>query len=298
MLLIIFTILFIFIIGLCIGSFLNVVILRALSGESIVFPASKCPSCQHPLKWYHNIPIFSYLFLKGHCAFCNEKISIQYPIIEFITGCVFLLMFFCFGFSIKTLFMWYFAALLIVLAVTDIKEKVIFTRHAYFLIGGGLVYSFLTHNILSSVLGIVLGVFVMEVLARVGYLFAGQRAFGEGDSYIAAAMGAIFGWHTLVFALILSVIVQLVITVPLFIIKLSKKKDYVSISAFCLFFIAVILSKISSVSFIFSGCALILTGGYLCYRLLKDMKKNSEDMMLLPFGPAMVISSFIFLLFM
>ena len=66
----------VFLIGLCIGSFLNVVALRGLSGESIAFPASKCPSCQKPLKWWHNIPVISYLFLRGKCAFCKEKITL------------------------------------------------------------------------------------------------------------------------------------------------------------------------------------------------------------------------------
>ena len=72
-------------IGLCLGSFYNVVILRSLSEESLVFPPSKCPKCQNRLKPWHNIPVFSYIFLKGKCAFCKEKISIQYPIIELTT---------------------------------------------------------------------------------------------------------------------------------------------------------------------------------------------------------------------
>ena len=73
---------FVFIIGLCIGSFLNVVILRALSEESIVFPASKCPKCQNPLKWWHNIPVLSYILLGGKCAFCKEN---QYSISNYRT---------------------------------------------------------------------------------------------------------------------------------------------------------------------------------------------------------------------
>ena len=75
MLLSIIMLAFIFVIGLCVGSFMNVVILRTVSEESIVFPGSKCPKCQTPLKWYHNIPVFSYLFLRGKCGFCKEKIS-------------------------------------------------------------------------------------------------------------------------------------------------------------------------------------------------------------------------------
>ena len=68
--------------GLCLGSFYNVVILRSLSGESIVFPPSKCPKCGNKLKPWHNIPVLSYIFLRGKCHFCKEPISILYPIIE------------------------------------------------------------------------------------------------------------------------------------------------------------------------------------------------------------------------
>ena len=125
----------VFITGLCIGSFLNVVILRTLSEESIVFPASKCP------KWWHNIPVLSYIFLKGKCAFCKEHISIQYPIVELFTGIVFTLLFMKFGVSLDTVFAWAAASLMIVIAGTDIKEKVVYDLHTYILIGVGLVYA-------------------------------------------------------------------------------------------------------------------------------------------------------------
>lgn len=72
------------ILGLCFGSFFNVVILRTLSNESIVFPPSKCPKCNNKLLWWHNIPVLSYILLRGKCYFCKEKISIQYPVVELI----------------------------------------------------------------------------------------------------------------------------------------------------------------------------------------------------------------------
>ena len=81
---------FIFIIGLCIGSFLNVVSLRAFTGESIVLPPSKCPKCGAKIKPYDNIPVLSYLILGGKCRNCKGSISIQYPIVEFVTGIGFL----------------------------------------------------------------------------------------------------------------------------------------------------------------------------------------------------------------
>src|SRR5574344_1755867 len=116
-----YIIIFVFIIGLCIGSFLNVVILRALSGESIVFPASHCAKCNHPLKWWHNIPVLSYIFLKGKCAFCKEKISIQYPIVELITGFGFVALFWKFGLSLNTLAWFIMFSLFVVISATDIK---------------------------------------------------------------------------------------------------------------------------------------------------------------------------------
>ena len=77
------------IIGLCVGSFLNVVVLRGFSGESIVLPPSHCPKCDHKLAWYDNIPVLSYLILRGKCRYCSEKISWQYPVVELVTGLVF-----------------------------------------------------------------------------------------------------------------------------------------------------------------------------------------------------------------
>lgn len=305
-----FIIFFVFITGICIGSFLNVVILRAFSNESIVFPSSKCPKCQHPLKWYHNIPILSYIMLGGKCAFCGEKISIQYPIIELLTGLIFLLMFFKYGLSLQSVFAWYFSALFIVLAVTDIKEKVIFTRHAYFLAGGALLYNLLNLNplfhgsynvfgipvfvsVINSILGLLLGIVIMEILARVGYLFAGTRAFGEGDTYIAAGMGVLFGWRLLVLAIILSVIIQLFFTIPLFLIKLLKNKEYKTIFASVIFVIMLLLY--SYLPLVLSTVLLVLSAGWLCYLLLKDLNKSS-DMMYLAFGPAMILASFIIIL--
>lgn len=304
--------LFVFITGICIGSFLNVVILRAFSNESISYPASKCPKCQTPLKWYHNIPLFSYAFLKGHCAFCKEKISIQYPIIELITGIIFVIIFFRFGFSLETIMMWFLCSIMLVLSVTDLKEKVIFDKHAYFLIGGGLIFNLLNLNpvyqkfitfpfainfsvnasFIASILGIIVGIAVMEILARTGYLLAGTRAFGEGDTYIAAGLGAIFGWKISVFVLLLAIILQLIVTIPMFLIKLFKEKDFLTILLSLIFVIAIYITKIQVP---YSEILLLISGIVLCIRILKGLKKDS-DFMYLPFGPAMLLAGFMFIL--
>ena len=111
--------------GLCLGSFYNVVILRSLNGENLAFPASKCPKCQTPLKPWHNIPVFSYIFLRGKCAFCKEKISIQYPLIELLTMGLFACSFLKFGIDWKTLFAIIICSTLLIMTMTDIKEKLV-----------------------------------------------------------------------------------------------------------------------------------------------------------------------------
>lgn len=324
--LLIMVILFIFVIGLCIGSFLNVVISRAFSNESIVFPASKCPSCQTPLKKYHNIPVLSYLFLKGKCSFCKEPISPQYPLVELITGILFVLIFLKFGITFNGIFMLIFASLFVVIAATDIREKVVFDFHTYSLVLMGLIYNFfnfghlymgdkllsighvsigINNSLIASVLGILLGVVVMELFARFGYLVAGTRAFGEGDSYIAAGLGAIFGWRYFIIALVYAFIIQIVLTIPVFIKKLYSNKDYRTLGSFLAFFLLVFAIKwldyinLFNNMWIFGIFTLLLfgVGFYVCKRILGGLK-DQTNMTYLPFGPAMVLGGFIVMFLM
>ena len=320
----------VFITGLCIGSFLNVVILRTLSEESIVFPASKCPKCQTPLKWWHNIPVLSYILLRGKCAFCKEPISIQYPIIELITGIIYTILFMKFGVSFDTLFAWVFAALLIVIAGTDIKEKVVYDVHTYTLIGFGLLYAvvvtataiyqihvagtpiefskyILLNNPLSmSILGAIEGALILEICARAGYLVAGTRAFGEGDTFIAAGLGALFGWRTLLVVLALSVLIQVVLFLPIFVKGLIQNKDFKTLISFVLFCAyAITFYSLQHFRIITPENIIIYTIGALilaalgitsCIFIFKGLREKPENRTYLPFGPAMVAAAFIALI--
>lgn len=320
----------VFITGLCIGSFLNVVILRTLSEESIVFPASKCPKCQTPLKWWHNIPVISYILLRGKCAFCKEPISIQYPIIELITGIIYTILFMKFGVSFDTLFAWIFAALLIVIAGTDIKEKVVYDVHTYTLIGFGLLYAvvvtataiyqihvagtpiefskyILLNNPLSmSILGAIEGALILEICARAGYLVAGTRAFGEGDTFIAAGLGALFGWRTLLVVLALSVLIQVVLFLPIFVKGLIQNKDFKTLISFVLFCAyAITFYSLQHFRIITPENIIIYTIGALilaalgitsCIFIFKGLREKPENRTYLPFGPAMVAAAFIALI--
>jgi leader peptidase (prepilin peptidase)/N-methyltransferase len=312
---------FIFIIGLCIGSFLNVVILRSLSGESIVLPRSKCPKCKSQLKWYHNIPVLSYIFLRGKCAFCGEKISIQYPIIELFTGFIFLLLFLKFGIGLNFISMAIFSSILIVLAVTDLKEKVVFDIHTYSLIILGLIYNFfsigyfntgvkmihlsghvlpLNNSIVYSLLGLIVGAVVMEAMARFGYLVAGARAFGEGDTLIAAGLGSIFGIKYFFTILLYSIIIQVIAALPVFFKKLYDQKDFRTITALVVFVLYLILFQFisgksvqpSGIVYAIMLAILCIIGIYLCKRILGGVK-HEENRTYLPFGPALVAAAFI-----
>ena len=316
---------FITLTGLCIGSFLNVVILRTLSGESIVFPPSKCPKCGNKLKWWHNIPILSYIFLCGKCAFCKEKISIQYPFVEFITCAVFIMTYLKLGFTVDLIFALIFFSLLIVIAGTDIKEKVVYDAHTYSLIIIGLLYSiiltgmemygsyllfgsvyfgnswFETVPVIQSLLGLFAGAVIMELAARLGYPLAGNRAFGEGDTFIAAGIGSLFGWRAVLVILAVSVMVQVILTLPMFLKKLYDKHEYktfISISVFITLAIiywiceGCVLADIHIAYRISAVVILALSGLYACKMIITGLK-NPEEQTYLPFGPAMVIGTFI-----
>ena len=165
--------LFVLITGACIGSFLNVVALRAISGESIVFPSSKCPLCNEQIKWYDNIPILSYLFtFRGKCRNCGGKVSVQYPIVEALTSILFLLIFLFFGISFKTLFLLIMVCISIVIAITDFKKEYIYDAHSWILIISAIATSLAMNgleNYSKPAIGLIVGVVVMEAIAKLSY---------------------------------------------------------------------------------------------------------------------------------
>ena len=307
-------ILFVFIVGLCFGSFYNVVILRGLSGESIVFPGSKCPKCGNPLKWYHNIPLLSYVFLRGKCAYCRTRISIQYPIVEFITAILFIISYLRWGFSLQVLFMLSILSLFLITIVTDLKERVIITSHSYILCGLGLLLSlvatfypqildfninkiYMFCPILSSVSGLIAGAAVMEIMARLGYLVAGKRAFGEGDSYIAAALGAILGIKYILIVLILAGIIQFLVSLPLFLFNTYRQgKKFVAVELVLFLTLAVLLFlysiKLDKIVYFSGLILLVLMAMHLIRNIISGMKTSNNNTYL-PFVPAMNIAAII-----
>ncbi len=197
--------------GLMIGSFLNVVIYRIPRGENIAFPGSHCPSCGHKLKWYHNIPLFSWLFLRGKCAFCGEKISVQYPLVELATAALWLVLFLKLG-----PVWWYpfvaasFTALL-ALSVIDLKYYAVPDSVNFFALGAALINPGLFRMDMSNTLvsaaiaagGLWLLAFIISKVAR-------KEAMGSADVIVAGTMAALLGFPNFFITLFLSAILAII----------------------------------------------------------------------------------------
>jgi len=197
---------FIFIFGIIIGSFLNVVIYRIPKGESIVFPASKCQSCQTPLKWYHNIPIFSWLFLRGKCNFCSEKISVQYPLIELATGVIALSLFYKLGLVWQLPILFAVFSLLLALVMIDFKYMEVPDNLNLL----ALALAVITPTFLASLQDALLAVGGMTLLRYYLSFFINKEAMGEGDIIVAGTMGALLGFPAFLYALFIAAIVALI----------------------------------------------------------------------------------------
>lgn len=315
---------YIFIIGLCVGSFLNVVVLRGLTGESIVLPPSHCTKCDHKLSWYDNIPVLSYLILKGKCRYCSEKISPQYPVVELFTGLIFAGIYYKYSFgtfNLNALFLMIAASLCIVMTVTDIKEKVIFDLHAYILAGLGLVYNFFNlsgenstkiglwlfgHKIavyqsfIHSVLGLIAGFMVLFAIAKIAKFITKKDCFGEGDAYILGALGAFFGISNAIVILLLSIFIWGGLSIPMFLYKWFKNKEFKLLSGMLLFIIATVLFLVGEYFNIFTSdlfrwftYLLVASLGLYCCRELTLSIKNNNELTVIPYGPALIFGAFV-----
>jgi leader peptidase (prepilin peptidase)/N-methyltransferase len=191
--------------GLCIGSFLNVCIHRLPLKLSVVHPGSRCPDCGYALRWYDNIPVFSYASLRGRCRSCARPISIQYPIIEIVTAAVFLLHWYVFGPTIMLPVRLLFACALIVLFMIDLEHQIlpdVITLPGIVL---GVVFSLLLPpGPLLSILGVLLGGGLLWAIAEAWLRLRKVDAMGFGDVKMLAMVGAWLGVKMVLVTFVLS----------------------------------------------------------------------------------------------
>ena len=193
----------ILVLGLIIGSFLNVCIYRIPRKLSIIKPFSFCPTCKNTLKPWYNIPLLSYLFLIGRCAYCGDKISLRYPIVEGINGFLYVLSYLYFGLEITLPIVLFFLSSLIVISFIDMEFQIIPDILSFSLIVSGLVVSVLPHNnynlvtnLKDSILGILVGGGVLLIVAIVS-----KGGMGGGDIKLNAGVGAFLGWQSSILTL-------------------------------------------------------------------------------------------------
>ncbi|MCP4970868.1 MAG: prepilin peptidase [Arcobacter sp.] len=213
---------FSFIFGAIIGSFLNVLILRLPKQESIIFPRSTCPKCKHVISWYYNIPIFSYIFLKAKCSYCNEKISSQYLLVELLSAILTLVLFLKLGLSMEFLFTSIFIYVLITLSFIDFEYKavpdyllLIILVLSFFVTQYSLIDSFKYAFIVSGafvLLNFVITFYIQNIKSRIlkDDSLKTQEALGEGDIPVLAAIGVILGLKGALVAVFLAAIFAII----------------------------------------------------------------------------------------
>jgi len=218
-----------FIIGIIIGSFLNVVIYRLPKNKSIVSPPSSCGSCGHRLSALDLVPVVSYIFLEGKCRHCGERISIRYPLVELLTGGLFALLFWRFGLSFDFVRFAVLSCILVSAAFIDIDHRIIPDKLNLFGIVTGLVFIFLPDSltIKNALLGLVVGGGLLLLVAVIS-----RGAMGGGDIKLFAVIGLFLGLEKTIVALFLTFLLGGIAGIILVATKIKSRKDYIPFGPF------------------------------------------------------------------
>ena len=209
--------------GLALGSFLNVCIVRLPNDRSLVRPPSSCPRCRHPIAWHDNIPVLSWLLLRGRCRHCSEPISVQYPLVEVAVGVIWVLAVAHYGASTRAVAAALFATILLGIAVTDARHYLIPDEYTWGGLVLGLAFS-LTGGVpgfLDAVLGAAVGFALLFAVAQAGQWAFKEEAMGGGDIKMMAMVGAFVGWKGVLLTVFLAALLGSLIFVPL---SLKKKR--------------------------------------------------------------------------
>lgn len=227
--------------GLIMGSFLNVCISRIPREASIIRPGSACPVCKSKIKFYDNIPVFSYIILGGKCRHCRSRISMRYPVVEILTSIITVLMIlkwkshgFWLSLSLVSSY------ILIITAFMDFETFLIADAFSYGLIFLGLVFSFFNPNfhsggifkLLESVSGAAAGAAIIWLLAFIGKKIYKKEAVGEGDIFLMAGIGAVVGWQGVVTTLVLASFFGSIYGLSLMALKKAGRFDHIPFGPF------------------------------------------------------------------
>ena len=215
------------ILGLVIGSFLNVCIYRIPKEESISFPPSHCTNCNHKLNAMDLVPLFSYIFIKGKCRYCKTKISIRYPLIESLNTVLYLSIYLKFGLTLITLKYCILVSILIVIGIIDYKTQFVYTSTTIFgaIVGAifiavqAVIYK---NGVFDSILGGAIGFGIIGVIVFL------TRGMGEGDIEIATVCGLFLGIKLTLLNLFIAVIIGGIVGIIILSLKLKKAREKIA----------------------------------------------------------------------
>ena len=210
-----------FVLGGIWGSFCNVCIYRLPDNDSVITGRSFCRSCKNKIKWYDNIPLLSFIFLRGKCRSCNNKISSQYFLVELISAVSFLFIYFIYGLSVTTLLLIILSIFFIIIFFIDLKHYIIPNELTFPLMLIGFIKSFdpnlnqtIFPNYINSLLGGFFGYAVIWLIIFFYKKVRNKEGMGLGDAKLMAVVGFWFGWASIPFTIFISSAVALVLVIP------------------------------------------------------------------------------------
>ena len=219
---------------------MNVCIHRLPRGESIIYPASHCPHCGRKIGALELVPLIGYLLLRGECRYCKERISFRYPLVEFLTGALFVGVAYNFPLAAHPLeffFYLFFSSLMIVVFFTDIEKQVIPDSISITGILAGLFFNFIRgmffqeglalNYFWSALFGMLLGYVLLYLIAKFGKLLFKKEVMGEGDLYLVALLGAYLGWQGVLLSIFMAYLLAGAVSAVLLVSGKIKMGQYV-----------------------------------------------------------------------
>jgi len=223
-----------FVFGSLVGSFLNVCIWRLPRGKSVVRPGSRCPRCQARIAPWDNIPLLSYLLLRGRCRNCGGPISIRYPAVEALTGISAAVMFIVFGFTVQAAVLFALICFLIVATFTDLDRMII----PNWITLPGIVLGLSVNALVSPgeiwryLLGAAVGALSLLLIAFLGEWIFKKESMGGGDLKLAALVGAFLGWQSVLLALFAAILAGALTGTALIILGRKERQHYIPFGPF------------------------------------------------------------------
>jgi len=222
-----FVVLMVGIVGLMVGSFSNVCVYRIPRGESVVFPSSHCPRCNHDIAWYDNIPLLSWFILGRKCRHCSCHISARYPLLEVLMGMSWAWLAFYYGFNPVLLQAIVLISLLWILTLIDLETGLLPNALTFPGILAGLLFAWWFGAFIDAVIGAIAGYSVFWLVAKVFLLVTGKEGMGYGDFKLLAMLGAFMGWQALPFIVFVSSFVGAIVGIGY--LKLANKDRHAEI---------------------------------------------------------------------